>query len=244
VIQHKDYYERYWSTRDTRPDGSVGPELRQLLQRTVSSTSTVLDVGCGDGRTCGLWLKDRAAEYVGVDISELAISEARAAGLDARRIDDATALPFADGQFDVVVCVEVLEHVFLPHRVAGEIQRVLRPGGVLLVTVPNVTYWRRRLELVVGRWNPFGDGLSTTQPWRDPHIRFFTRGSLENMLLSSGFTDVKVGGYRGSLFRDVPYVARLFRSPRGSTRLYQLFQRLAPSFFALHLHAVGVKNLN
>jgi methionine biosynthesis protein MetW len=239
VIQ-KAYYERYWAGHGER----VVRDMSHLLEAVVCSTSRVLDVGCGDGRTCGLWLRDHAAEYVGVDISELAIREARAAGLDARLIQDATDLPFADGQFDVVVCVEVLEHVFLPHRVAVEILRVLRPGGVCLVTVPNVTYWRRRLEFMVGRWNPFGDGFSITQPWRDPHIRFFTRGSLENMLLSSGFMDVKVGGYRGSFFRDIPYVARLFRSPRSSTRLYQLFQRLAPSFFALHLHAVAVKSLN
>jgi SAM-dependent methyltransferase len=80
--------------------------MSHLLEAVVSSTSRVLDVGCGDGRTCGLWLRDHAAEYVGVDISELAIREARAAGLDARLIQDATDLPFADGQFDVVVCVE------------------------------------------------------------------------------------------------------------------------------------------
>jgi len=64
--------------------------------------------------------------------------------------------------------------------------RAERPDSVF-PELRHVIYWRRRLDFIVGRWNPFGDGLSTTQPWRDPHIRFFTRGSLENMLLSSGF---------------------------------------------------------
>jgi SAM-dependent methyltransferase len=162
-------------------------------------------------------------------------------GLDARLIDDAAALPFPNESFDVVVALEVLEHVIAPLSAADEVKRVLRPGGTFIVTVPNVAYWRRRLELSVGRWNPYGDGFSVSQPWRDPHIRFFTLVSLRNMLLTSGFQVAKVGGHRGSFVRDIPYVAKLFKSPRCSTRLYRYLQAIMPAFLGLHLHAVAIK---
>ena len=50
-------------------------------------------------------------------------------------------MPFGDGELDVVVCNEVLEHLLEPQRAAAEALRVLRPGGVFLVSVPNVAYW-------------------------------------------------------------------------------------------------------
>jgi methionine biosynthesis protein MetW len=242
VDHRKDYYEGYWSARGYRPEGAIFPELRDLLQANVPVAARTLDIGCGDGRTCGLWLKNNTSEYVGVDISETAVNQARAIGLDARLIDDATELPFSNNRFDVAVCVEVLEHVFLPNLVATEVLRVLRPGGLLIVTVPNCAYWRRRAELAVGRWNPFGDGLSTTEPWRDPHIRFFTRISLKNMLLTSGFAAVRVGGHYGTFVRDLPYLGRIFRSPRRATKIYRLLQRVHPSLFGLRLHATALKD--
>jgi SAM-dependent methyltransferase len=195
-------------------------ELLEILQAHVPDAGRCLDVGCGDGLTCGLWLERHSREYVGVDLSEVAVSRARAHGLDARVIEDAARLPFPPDRFDLAVCVEVLEHVFAPQLVAAEVRRVLRPGGRFLVTVPNVAYWRRRLELSLGRWNPFGDGHSKAQPWRDPHIRFFTRQSLETMLLASGFEVIAMGGHRGR-----------------ATAL----QQLMPSLFGLHLHAVATK---
>ena len=53
--------------------------------------------------------------------------------------------------FTVVVCFEVLEHLFAPHLAVAEMHRVLEPGGVLIATVPNVAYWRRRLDFLRAR---------------------------------------------------------------------------------------------
>lgn len=242
VVNSKGYYEWYWSPQGFNPEGAMFPELRDLLSQNISKGSRCLDLGCGDGGTCGVFLKEHAAAYVGVDISEAAVNRARALGLDARLIEDAAKLPFPDGTFDAVICSEVLEHIFLPHAVAREVLRVLRPGGIFIVTVPNVAYWRRRLELSVGRWNPMGDALSVAQPWRDPHIRFFTRVRLRDMLLGTGFGSVQVGGHWGTFVRDTPYIARFFiGTPRHSSSVYKLFQRAFPSFFGLRLHGIAVK---
>jgi SAM-dependent methyltransferase len=212
----QDYYETYWSAEGHCPVGAISDDVRRVLAHHVGHADRCLDVGCGDGRTAGVWLRDHAGAYTGVDISANAVEMARVAGLDARCIDDAAELPFGDASFDVVVCLEVLEHLFDPQLAAAEIARVLRPGGTFIATVPNVSHWKTRLDLAVrGRWNPRGDALSVAQPWRDPHLRFFTADSLARMLRGGGFAAVAVSGRQGSIARNVPRLERFARTEPG-----------------------------
>jgi SAM-dependent methyltransferase len=244
-----DYYEGYWSEGNPLPPGGgvwrpglgeLLPSLRELFDKHIPNGARCLDVGCGDGRCVGLWLHERGREYVGVDVSAAAIRRARSLGLDARQIDDATSLPFDNDTFDAVVCIEVLEHLFQPQVAASEIRRVLKPGGVLLATVPNIAYWRRRVDLaLLGRWHPLGDSLSVQQPWRDPHIRFFNPGALRRMLIGSGFASTYVGGHEGTLIGDLPLIRRFRRLE--SRWLYQRLEGLVPSLFGAHLHAIARK---
>ena len=140
------YYERYWSDGGYQPSGSLSPPLRDLFAQWIRADADCLDLGCGDGGTSGPWLQAHAASYIGVDVSTNAIRRPRALGLDARKVPATGSLPFADGSFDAVVCIEVLEHLVEPHLAASEALRVLTQGGRFLVSVPNVAYWRRRLE--------------------------------------------------------------------------------------------------
>jgi len=85
----------------------------------------VLDAGCGDG----LFARMIAAPAViGVDSSPAMVARARCRGVDAR-LGDIHELPFADGEFDVVVCNWVLYHLHDLDRGVGELARVLRSGG-------------------------------------------------------------------------------------------------------------------
>lgn len=237
----REYYDAYWSVGGFRPLGRINPQLQRLYEQHISADARCLDVGCGDGGTSGPWLSAHAADYVGVDVSATAVAEAVRTGFDARVIDDASALPFSDATFDVVTCIEVLEHLFEPDRAAEEILRVLRPQGVLIATVPNVAYWRRRVELALfGRWNPFGDDLSVKESWRDPHIRFFTQTSLERMLTKSGFSSVAVGGFGGAFLAEFPGVRRV--APPRSGRLYRTLEPAVPSLLSTRLHAIAKKS--
>jgi methionine biosynthesis protein MetW len=241
AVDTRRYYDSYWSDNGFNPaGGDLTPPLRALMESHVRPGDRCLDVGCGDGQTAGPWLRARGCEYLGVDVAETAVRQARAHGLDARLVDDASELPFDDGSFDVALSIEVFEHLFAPHLVAAEVRRVLRPGGMLLVTVPNVAYWRRRLDLaVLGRWNPVGDDLSVEQPWRDPHIRFFNPRSLRHMLRSVGFETVRVEGHVGALTRDLPVARRLW-SGRPSS-LYRAAERRLPALLGLRVCAIAFK---
>jgi SAM-dependent methyltransferase len=235
------YYDTYWSESGFNPEFALARAVARLLERHTQQGDRCLDVGCGDGRTAGPWLRDRGRDYVGVDVSERAVAAARELGLDARAIDDPAALPFADREFDAALCLEVFEHLFQPQLAAGEILRVLKPGGVLVATVPNFAYWRRRADvLVLGRFHPYGDELSAAEPWRDPHIRFFTRRTLAAMLTSAGFASVRVEGHGGGLVRELPWIGRrIWRG--GYSRLYRAAEEVLPNLFALRLNAVAVK---
>lgn len=94
-------------------------------------TGRLLDVGCGTKPYRSLFAVNA---YIGLDIDSEA---SRQRGI-ADHLYDGKAFPFADGSFDSILCNQVLEHVFNPEEFLGEIARVLKPGGKLLLTVPFV----------------------------------------------------------------------------------------------------------
>ncbi|HMM42341.1 MAG TPA: class I SAM-dependent methyltransferase [Thermomicrobiales bacterium] len=110
--------------------------VRQL-RRYLAAPRRVLDVGCATGE---LLLAIRAAgnpRVTGVETGELAARIARRRGLDVRtgELDDAR---FPDASFDTVILSHTLEHVPDPASVVAEVARVLRPGGALILWLPNV----------------------------------------------------------------------------------------------------------
>lgn len=110
--------------------------IRSGLFRSISKIAPaikgdILDLGCGSKPYVSLFAN--ANSYVGADV------EASGHNHENSRVDvfyDGKVLPFADNQFDAVVCFEVLEHVFNIDEVLGEIRRVLKSDGLLLISVP------------------------------------------------------------------------------------------------------------
>ena len=94
----------------------------------------VLDVGCGTGTM--LSHLERYGEPIGIEADDQAVAFCRARGVTRVRQADPPPLPFDDSRFDLVTALDVLEHVDDDQRLLGEMRRVLRPGGVALVTVP------------------------------------------------------------------------------------------------------------
>jgi SAM-dependent methyltransferase len=113
--------------------------VRYAWAGRLAAGKRVLDAGCGLGYGTRMLRRAGAAEVVGVDIAAAAVEAARAdeeAGVRFE-VGDVGDLDHPDGAFDVVVCLEVIEHVPDQRRVIAELVRVLAPGGVLVISSPN-----------------------------------------------------------------------------------------------------------
>lgn len=114
----------------------------------------VLDAGCGAG--AGTAMLGRRAEAVGVDLSPAAIAAARRkhGGEAGFAEGDIRSLPFGDGEFDAAVCFEALTHVADPAAALDELRRVLKPGGLLLVSAPDPAAYPPGNPLELSRLEP------------------------------------------------------------------------------------------
>lgn len=163
------------------------PRRRQWLEAAVAPGARVLDVGC----LGGLLVRGVAgrSRVVGVDIIFDALVQARRWGLVPVQADAACPFPFRDASFDVVHAGEVLEHVFDPLALMREMTRVLRPGGQLVGTSPNVVSLGDRCRAVLGR-PPASLGLYPDAPAGD-HIRALTVNRIHHLGREAGLVDFR-----------------------------------------------------
>jgi SAM-dependent methyltransferase len=192
----------------------------------------VLDVGCGDGLFLGELdrhanLSARGWELHGIDFSEGALSRARERPYTFAQCNLEEGIPYPDGTFDLVSAGEVIEHVYDPDALLREAHRVLRPGGSLLITTPNLQAWYNRALFVAGiqplfyetstKSTRIGAGaIAKLKRGTVPvgHLRVFNRRALIDLLQSEGFSPVAI---RGAVFESLPGLAR---------RVDQAFNRL------------------
>jgi 2-polyprenyl-3-methyl-5-hydroxy-6-metoxy-1,4-benzoquinol methylase len=134
------FYERFAGEFDARMNRyEVAKRLRIVFDSVLPLQMhgvRLLDAGCGTGIFSAAAV-ERGAEVTSLDVGEALLSRVAAKCESRRVVGDVTALPFADESFDVVLCTEVIEHVREPRRAIGELVRVLRPTGQLVLTTPN-----------------------------------------------------------------------------------------------------------
>lgn len=109
-----------------------------------------LDLGCGTG-VLALQLKDRYKEVYGVDVAELPVKVARENQVEAVQLNlNAETLPYPDGFFDTITILSTLQYFYDLHFALAEIHRVLKAGGLIVLTVPNMRAFWRLGKLVFG----------------------------------------------------------------------------------------------
>jgi 2-polyprenyl-3-methyl-5-hydroxy-6-metoxy-1,4-benzoquinol methylase len=158
----------------------------------VHAGEHVLDVGCGEGRFTAA-LVDAGARVVGIDVAQEPLRRARAerSDLDLQFVPAQGPWPLEDTSFDAVWAGETIEHVADTAGWLSEVRRVLRPGGLLLLSTPahgpltllGLALSRRAFA---ARFDPSSD-----------HLRFYSRATLAELLGEFGFAEIALRGIGG-----------------------------------------------
>jgi 2-polyprenyl-3-methyl-5-hydroxy-6-metoxy-1,4-benzoquinol methylase len=174
--------------------GYYGHPRREMEPFVPPAAASVLDIGCGAGAFAATLRSARAGrqfEIWGVELMPEAAALARGI-VDQVLVGDAVVrvAELPDARFDCVVLNDVLEHLAEPAPLLRQVRRVLRPGGALVASLPNVRYFFNVWDLVAhGRWDYVDEGILDRT-----HLRFYTRSSLRRLLESEGFAVVRMQG--------------------------------------------------
>lgn len=161
----------------------------------------ILDIGCGDGRITKLIGNATRAEMHGVDISKRAASDSRKIGIKCKVVNiDKGRLPYPKNHFDAVFCGDIIEHIYDTEGLIEMVHGILKPGGYVIVSVPNIASWYNRVFLLFGMmpiWIESSSKTFTGNPLVKRgvgHIHAFTKTSLIDLLRLKGFMIDKVMG--------------------------------------------------
>lgn len=174
----------------------VRREIESLLP---ASATRILEIGCASGATLQ-WLKARWPEAETFGVEGYGDIEAElAANVDHCLIADLNE-PLPDlGRFDLILALDVLEHLADPGRVTAELAKMLIPGGAVIVSVPNVAHYSVAAPLFFrGRFDYADRGILDRT-----HIRFFTADSAPQLLEDAGLVveDAVVTRIQGKILR-------------------------------------------
>ncbi|MEU4540997.1 class I SAM-dependent methyltransferase [Streptosporangium sp. NPDC023825] len=162
ILRTVEVEDRHWWYRERR--AILARELREL--RRLGPPGRALDVGAAGGGNTRV-LVEHGWDALVADFSATAVELARQRGLRAIHAD-ARDLPLPDADFGLVTAFDVLEHIEEDGRAAGELVRVLRPGGTALITVPcDMALWSAH-DVASG------------------HVRRYTREGLNALLTGAG----------------------------------------------------------
>lgn len=160
--------------------GNLGPGVR------------VLDIGCGNGFACGIFLA-QGCEVVGVDLSEQGITLARQTHPRGRfevlAAERDILQRLGEKPFDIVISTEVVEHLYAPREWAAGCHAALKPGGRLICSTPYHGYLKNLLISLLGKWDSHASPL-----WDGGHIKIWSRRTLSSLLEDAGFTNLRFRG--------------------------------------------------
>ena len=187
--------ERYAQSSMTGNDFSA--ERVKTVVSWLPKSGKLLEIGVWDGSIVRNYRPAFEGEIYGTDLSEEVMRKALPLLKEAKACDlNRDPLPWDDATFDCVVCCEVIEHIVDTDRLLAELRRVLKPGGVLVLSTPNLASGINRLFVLLG-WQPLSTEVSTRRsnygnPLRKPlvpagHVRSYTCRALREQVSDAGF---------------------------------------------------------
>jgi 2-polyprenyl-3-methyl-5-hydroxy-6-metoxy-1,4-benzoquinol methylase len=173
--------------------GNYYDNYRQdILPLMPDHVSRVLEIGCGTGNTLAYLKANGYCDWIcGVELFPDAASQAvtKLDRLYQTNIEE-RELPIESGSIDLILCLDVLEHLVDPHQVVAYLDHLLVPGGVIIASIPNVRHKSVVMPLVFkNQWNYIDGGVLD-----HTHLRFFVKDTAIDLMRSSGLQLEKCAG--------------------------------------------------
>ena len=155
----------------------------ERLTALVGTGKRVLDVGCADGYLSAKLMR-AGNEVLAIETLPARAARAREAGVEVvvGDVSDDACWRQTTGTFDVVIFSDVLEHLVTPEAPLTRVRAMLRPGGYVLISMPNVAYFRIRLRLLAGAFEYQDEGIMDRT-----HVHFYTHETARRLAESCGY---------------------------------------------------------
>lgn len=165
-----------------------GRRAREIRRFATPVSGPVLDIGCADGYFSNIILSStRAKRLVGIDVLRASVTYAKKRYRYNKKMSyivaDAHRLPYGRHSFDAVFSIESLEHLLLPEKALGEMYRVLKRNGYVLILIPS----ENRLFKII--WSLWTRGRGRI--WKDSHVHVFHPSALQGMLTQAKFKNIQ-----------------------------------------------------
>ena len=186
----------YGWTNDRKGFCYVILPVMKIMRRYFPNTNEVrvLDVGSGNGDLCGeLNRAGYCVTGMEVDDAGCALARKRFPGISFHQLGvyDDPDIVKNNGLFDCVVSTEVIEHLFRPQFLPRFASSVLRKNGILIISTPYHGYFKNLIWSLFNHWDVHHAAL-----WDGGHIKFFSRRTLTELLVSMGFEVIEFKGVR------------------------------------------------
>jgi methionine biosynthesis protein MetW len=202
-------------------------EVTGIVANMIPAGVRVLDVGCGAGALVRVLRGVTRAEFLGIEPDAMRAERARSHGLNVRTGYLTRELVNELGLFDIVLLTDVLEHLPDPQSLLLIVREALRPGGIVIISVPNVAHWSVRLCLLRGIFQYQPSGIMDAT-----HLRWFTADSIKSLLAYSGFKVMECRATAGHGLPDNDYHAPLrWLSASQRRRFLRIACRRWPALF-------------
>lgn len=195
-------YEAVWDKKLNDPQwlasdgkGRIEHAVNYINSLNLPDAIKLLDAGCGRGTLARML--NRNFHYTGIDISQKALQQASRVYHQTECVDiNAQPMPFADNSFDLVTALDIIEHVFDPRYLLHEIYRVLKPGGEVILTTPNILCQGHINRML--RERKFPKTSNDPFPYDGGHLHFFTYRDCAELLTQRNFKNLTpIGTARG-----------------------------------------------
>jgi len=176
--------------------------MRAVNQFSLDSKGRLLDVGCWDGMLASQFLPER--EVHGLEGNLEAAERANQRGVKTQSVDLEKGLPFENHFFDTVIAAEIIEHLYDTDLFLKELKRVLKPGGTLVMSIPNMTSFSNRIRMLFGAYPRNGEYRAGGAG----HIRFYTAPVFKAQVEEAGFQVLQFAGCNLPLPMHHPAIPR------------------------------------